>query len=263
MCDRPGLAAAALSVFALTALPALNAYAAEDLADTIARTGELRIGTEGVYPPFTYHDKDGKLTGADVEFGRKLAEKLGVKPVFVVIPWEGVFPAFDSGRVDIILNQISVTPARLEKYDFSEPYGYVKGVLFVNKKNNELRKLSQLKGHTAAATPSSDWRVVAESYGAKVTPVPEFSHVIEQVATGRVEAGINSELAVRDLLKERPDTPIKVVDKTPEGLGVTVPVKKGSPKFIAAVNKAIEELRADGTLKAISLKFLGIDTSSK
>ena len=74
---RRKLTAAALSLFTL---------AAEDLADKIARTGELRIGTEGVYPPFTYHDAAGKLTVADVELGRKLAEKLGVKPGFAETP---------------------------------------------------------------------------------------------------------------------------------------------------------------------------------
>lgn len=84
---RRKLTAAALSLFTLAALAAANALAAaEDLADKIARTGELRIDTEGVYPPFTYHDAAGKLTGADVEFGRKLAEKLGVKPVFAETP---------------------------------------------------------------------------------------------------------------------------------------------------------------------------------
>ena len=83
---RRKLTAAALSLFTLAALAAANALAAEDLADKIARTGELRIDTEGVYPPFTYHDAAGKLTGAAVEFGRKLAEKLGVKPVFAETP---------------------------------------------------------------------------------------------------------------------------------------------------------------------------------
>lgn len=91
---RRKLTAAALSLFTLAALAAANALAAEDLADKIARTGELRIDTEGVYPPFTYHDAAGKLTGAAVEFGRKLAEKLGVKPVFAETPLCG----FDEHR---------------------------------------------------------------------------------------------------------------------------------------------------------------------
>ena len=254
---------AALTVFALTALPAANALAAEDLADKIKRTGELRIGTEGVYPPFSFHDASGKLTGADVEFGRRLASKLGVKPVFVETPWEAMFAGLDSGRFDIVLNQISTSPERRQKYDFSEPYAYVKGVLVVQKNNTDIKTFADIKGRKSAQQAGSDWHGVALQQGADVVLVKDFSHAVEQVATGRAQALVNSELAVADFLKIRSNTPIKIVDKFKEGYGITIHVKKGNSKFLVQANKAIEELRTEGVLKELSLKYLGIDTSQK
>ncbi len=81
-----------------------GAMAGENL-DAIKSAGVLKIGTEGTYAPFTYHDKDNKLVGFDVEIGEAVAAKLGVKPEFVEGKWDGLIAGLDSKRYDAVINR--------------------------------------------------------------------------------------------------------------------------------------------------------------
>ena len=85
------------------------------------------IGTEGTYAPNSYHDEEGNLTGFDVEVGQLIARELGVEAQFVESSWDSLFAAMDSGRVDIVINEVEANEERAEKYDFSQPYTYVHG----------------------------------------------------------------------------------------------------------------------------------------
>jgi cystine transport system substrate-binding protein len=73
----------------------------------IQRAGVIKIGTEGTYPPFTYHDKSGKLVGFDVEIGELIASGLGVKPQFVEGKWDGLIAGVDAKRYDLVLNEVA------------------------------------------------------------------------------------------------------------------------------------------------------------
>ena len=209
---------------------AANAAHAEDLDDIKAR-GVLTIGTEGVYAPYTYHDEKGRLTGYDVEVGRAIAKKLGVEAKFVETPWDALIAGIDAKRYDIGINQIGLSPERLAKYDFTKPYVSIKGVLLVR--------------------------------SAEIVGVQDFAQSVQLIAQRRADAVVNSELAWVDYRKAQPNVPVKVVATTKEGIDVAIPVRKGNPKLLAALNQALDELRAEGVLKALSIKFLGIDVSTK
>ncbi|WP_038218136.1 transporter substrate-binding domain-containing protein, partial [Xenorhabdus bovienii] len=94
------------------------AYAKPTL-DNIQSAGVFRIGTEGAYAPFSYHDASGKLTGFDVEIGREIALRMKVKPEFIEGKWDGLIGGLDAGRSDAVMNQIAITPERAKKYRFS------------------------------------------------------------------------------------------------------------------------------------------------
>lgn len=89
--------------------------------EKILESGVLKVGTEGTYKPFTYHDDNNELCGYDVEVARAIGEKMGVKTEFSEITWEGLLTSLDTGTVDLVLNQVGVTDERKEKYDFSRP----------------------------------------------------------------------------------------------------------------------------------------------
>ena len=85
------------------------AFAADDLAK-IKSAGVFKIGTEGTYPPFTYHDGSGKLVGFDVEIGQEVAKRIGVKAEFVEGKWDGLVAGLDAKRYDAVINQVSISP---------------------------------------------------------------------------------------------------------------------------------------------------------
>lgn len=93
----------------------------QDLWKKVQDEGKLLIGTEGTYPPFTFHDDKGELTGFDVEISKEVAKRLGLKPEFLETQWDAMFAGLDSKRFDMIANQVGIRPDRQEKYDFSDP----------------------------------------------------------------------------------------------------------------------------------------------
>ena len=254
--------AALLSALGLVAAAILNPAQAE-LLDDIQAKGKIVIGTEGVYAPYTYHDEQNNLTGYDVEVGRAIAAELGVKAEFVESPWDSLIAGLDAKRYDVVINQVGSTPDRRQKFDFSQPYTSVKGVLLVNQKNNELTSLEQLKGHKVATTITSNWGQIVTGLGGEIVGVQGFDQAVQLVASGRAEATVNSEIAWNDYLSVKPNVPVKVVDRTKESLNSEIPFHKGNPKFAAAIDQAINKLRDDGTLSELSLKFLHVDLSGK
>ena len=89
----------------------------------VKSAGVLRVGTEGVYSPFSYHDPaTGQLVGYDVDVARAVADKLGVRVEFVETPWDSIFAALEANRFDVVANEVTINSERQQKYDLSEPY---------------------------------------------------------------------------------------------------------------------------------------------
>lgn len=237
--------------------------AADQLA-TIKTNGYFTIGTEGAWSPWTYVDDAGELVGFDVEIAKAIAEKLGVEAKFEIVEWDGIFAGIDNGRYDFTLNGVDWTEERAEKYSFSEPYAYGKTVLVVKGDNDEITKFEDLDGKTTANSISSTYAATAESYGATNTGVETIGETMELLIAGRIDATINSQESVGDYLKEQPDADIKIVAALEEKNNVVIPFRKNaeSESLIQAVNDALAELKADGTLTEISMKYFGVDITS-
>ncbi len=241
----------------------LNAALAEDLLSAIRQKGEVVVATEGAWAPWTYHDESDALVGFDVEVASRLAEKLGVSARFVESEWDGIFAGIDAKRYDIALNGIEVTEERAQKYDFTVPYGYIRTALIVRGDNTDITCFEDLKGKKTANSIASTYMTLAESYGAEAVGVDTLDQTIEMVLSGRADATLNAEVSVYDYLRVHPDANIKLVALTEEASQVAVPVRKGEENatLLEALNAAIEELRADGTLAEISVKYFGSDIS--
>jgi cystine transport system substrate-binding protein len=239
------------------------AQAQDDLA-RIKSAGAIQIGTEGTYAPFTYHDASG-LTGFDVEIGRAVAQRLGVKAVFVEGKWDGLIAGLDAKRYDAVINQVGITDARKAKYDFSDPYISSQAVLIVRDNNTAIKSFEDLKGKRSANTLTSNFGKLAQKYGAEVVAVQGFNESIDLLLSGRVDATINDNLSFLDFKKQKPDAKVKIVasDKSAEFSESGVLVRKGNPELVAAINKALEDIKADGTYKKISVKYFGTDLSAK
>lgn len=235
--------------------------ATQTLLDTIKANGKIRVGTEGTYAPFTYHDKDGKLTGFDVEIAQEIAKKIGVQAEFIETKWDGMFAGLDSKRFDIVVNEVTIKEDRKVKYDFSDPYIVSKSVLIVHKDNKDIKKITDLKGKKAGQSLTSNLTEIAKSNGAEIVQTDGFNQAIDLLLSKRIDATINDGLSYLDLKKQKPDVAIQVVDETKEASQSAVLLNKGNKELVDAVNKALTDLKKDGTYLKISEKYFGQDVS--
>jgi cystine transport system substrate-binding protein len=227
----------------------------------IKASGKLKIGTEGTYAPFTYHDKDGRLVGFDVEIARAICERLGVEADFIETPWDGIFAGLDSKRFDTVFNEVAIRDDRKEKYDFSDPYIVSKAVLLVHEDNKEIKKLADLKGKKSAQSLTSNLKDIAQANGAEIVGTEGFNQAVDLLLSKRADATINDNLSFLDLKKQRPDVKIKAVDETDEASSSAALFRKGNDDLVQAVNEALAAIKSDGTYMTISEKYFGADVS--
>ena len=235
-----------------------------DLLSQIQANGTITVAMEGTWAPWTYHDESDNLVGYDVEVATKIAEKLGVEPKFVEGEWDGLLAGLDAGRYDIMVNGVDITPERAEKYDFSTPYAYHRTAVITQKDNDSIKTLEDLNGKTTANTISSTYAELAEQYGATVTGVDDLNQTFELLLSGRIDATLNAEVTYYDYMKEHPDANAKIAVLAADANEVAIPMRKGdeTATLRAAIDTAIEEMRADGTLKELSEKYFGTDIST-
>lgn len=251
-----------------TAASAGASSAAGSAADQLAAiqaSGKLIVALEGAWQPWSYHDESDTLVGYDVEVSRAIAEKLGVEPEYVESDWDSLFAGLDAGRFDMVCNGVEVTDERALTYDFTTPYGYIHTALAVRKDNNEIKTFEDLKGKTTANSLASTYMELAESYGATVQGIDTLEETIQLLTAGRIDATLNADVSFYDYLNVHPDTDFKLVAQTEDASHVAIPLRKGdnSATLLEAVNNAIDELRANGTLKELSEKYFGQDISSE
>ena len=250
---------------ASSSAPAQSAGESGSLIERISNKGTVTVGTEGTYAPFTYHDKDGKLTGYDVEVTRAVADKLGVKVEFKETQWDSMMAGLKAGRFDVVANQVGLTsPERQATFDKSEPYSWSGAVLVIRKDSN-IKSIDDIKGVKTAQSLTSNYGEKAKAAGAELVPVDGLAQSLTLIEQKRADATLNDELAVLDYLKNKPDAGVKIVWSAPadEKVGSGLIVNKGNDEALAKFSTAMTELKADGTLKKLGEQFFGKDISVK
>jgi cystine transport system permease protein len=225
----------------------------------------VRVGTEGTYPPFTYRDPDTQqLTGFDIEVMRAVGAEAGWDVQFVEAPFDSLFPALDSGRIDVIANQVTINPEREARYLFSTPYTYSHGVIVTAQGTDDITTLADLKGRTTAQTASSNWAQVAKAAGAKVQYVQDFGPGVELLAQGRVDAIVNDNIAVLDYLATSGNDQVKIAgDAGDETLEQALTFRRADAALQQEADAALRALAEDGTLAKISEKYFKADVTVK
>ncbi|MDF1602292.1 ABC transporter substrate-binding protein/permease [Nocardioides sp. YIM 152315] len=225
----------------------------------------VRVGTEGVYPPFTYRDPEtNELTGFDVEVMKAVGEEAGWDVEFVEAPFDALFPALDSGRIDVIANQVTINPEREARYLFSTPYTYSHGVIVTAADTDDITSLDDLRGRTTAQTSSSNWAEVARDAGAKVQYVKDFGPGVELLIQGRVDAIVNDNIAVLDYLATSGTDQVKIAgDAGDETLEQALAFRKSDAQLRQQADEALKTLTDDGTLAEISESYFQADVTQR
>lgn len=223
--------------------------------------GTLTVATEGTYRPFSYHDESGTLTGFDVEIAQAVADKLGLKVRFQETQWDAIFAGLDAGRFDVIANQVSINAEREQKYLFSSPYTVSRGVVVTTEDDSSISSFADLAGKTTAQSLTSNWYELATESGAQVEAVEGWAQAVALLQQGRVDATINDQLTYLDYEKTNSPTGLKIAAETEDTSESAFATTKDKQALTDAIDTALEELRADGTLAEISQKYFGADVT--
>lgn len=220
----------------------------------------LRVGLEGTYPPFNFQDAQGQLTGFEVDFAKALAAKMGVKAELRPSPFAGLLGALESRRIDVVINQITITPDRQAKYDFSEPYT-VSGIQIIALKGkpapSKPEDLAGKKVGVGLGTNYEQW-LRANVPSADVRSYEDDPTKYQDLRAGRIDAVLNDRLVAADFVKTSPEFVASGQPFAAQGSGVAM---KKDPGLKVVINQAIDALRANGKLAAISQAWFGMDVT--
>ena len=233
-------------------------------AATVAQADTLRVGMSGSYYPFTFVSQD-KLQGFEIDVMNAIGEQTGDDIKFVTASFSGLAGMLDSGRIDTIANQITITPERQAKYAFSEPYVYDGAQVVVRKGNDDIHGVEDLKGKTVIMNLGSNYETLLKAlpYADEINLKTYESNIEQDVALGRADAFVMDRTSATQVIKDKP-LPLQLAGQPFSKIENALPFRNDDKGLAQRdrVNQALETLRQNGELKAISEKWFGDDITS-
>lgn len=232
--------------------------AAEDLAE-VKKKGEIRMAMSGQYPPFNFVDENNKLTGFDVEMGNEIAKRIGIKGMALSTAWDGIIAGLLANKYELICGSMAITEKRLESIDFSDPY-YRSGAQLFVKKGSPISSIKELDGKKVGVTLGTTYETwVRENIaGAEIRTYKGVPDMILEISNGRIDGFITDKI-VGALAIKKNGVPIALAGELLYEEKMGIALRQNNPELKAAMNAALAEMKSDGTYKAISMKWLGID----
>lgn len=225
----------------------------------------VKVGMSGSYYPFTFVKLD-KLQGFEVDVWNEIAKRMDRDVEFVTSSFSGLFGMLETGRIDTIANQITITPERLEKYNFSSPYVYDGAQIVVRKGNNSIQGLADLKDKKVAVNLGSNFEQLLRKQDTnhEINIITYETNLEQDVVLGRTDAFVMDRVGSAQLIKES-GLALQLAGKPFDTLENAFPFLKipDQAALLAEVDKALAEMRGDGTLTNISERWLGADVSNK
>jgi len=226
--------------------------------------GPIVAGANIGYPPFEYMEGD-KAVGFDIDLWTEVGVRLDRETTFMNIPWEGLIPGLLAEKFDVIMSCMGITEKRLEQVDFSKPYYKSRFALAVLKESpvNSLADLKGTKVGIQTGTMAEAWiRDHETELGiAEIIPYDEMPDAILDLQAKRIDVAANDFPYLAHLAKANPD--IRVVDETfGDGINIGIAFRKEDTELRAEVDRAIDEIIADGTYAQIYAKWFGREPSA-
>lgn len=230
-------------------------------APLLAQDGPLRVGMSGQYFPFTFVEQD-ELKGFDVDVMNAIGEEMGRDIKYETANFSGLFGMLESGRIDTVANQITITEDRQKAYIFSEPYVYDGAQVVTKKGNTEVESVEDLKGKTVAVNLGSNFEALLRDlpYADEIDIKTYESNLERDTALGRVDAFVMDRVSASQIIKDKP-LPLELAGPTFSQITNAYPFRdtEAGRALRDEVNEALAALRDDGTLATISEKWFGTD----
>jgi polar amino acid transport system substrate-binding protein len=255
---------------AVAAVPRLSFASGRTLAE-IKASGELKIGCEAAYVPFTYR-QDGKIVGYDVELAEAFCKSLGVKPNFIDTAWAGVIPSLYAKKFDVVMSSMSYTKERLERVAFTIPYAEASQALLVRAADaDKIRTASDLNGRTLAVKLGSPGQILQEKIDTalkagggsgfkELRTFDDHPSAYVALAQNRVDGVLNTLPTLAMVLRDAPGKYALVKNMGADNWA-GIAARKEDGEIIAFLNGELQRMKADGSLYALQQKWFGLRMS--
>jgi polar amino acid transport system substrate-binding protein len=244
-----------VSVALATIVAAGSAHA--DLLDDVKAAKKIRIAIDLGVPPYGMTDGQMKPVGSDVETARLLARDLGVELEIVQTTGANRIPFLQTGKADIVISSLSVTPEREKVIDFSVPYAHILSVI-AGPKSVGIKGFEDLAGKRVASTrgTTNDKLATEGARDAQIVRYDDDATLITAVTSGQADIVATSPALVKTMRENAPqrDIEVKFVMK---GFPLGIGMRKGEPRLQKWINEWIQANTANGQLMAIHKKFHG------
>lgn len=230
-------------------------------APAIAQDDPVRVGMSGQYFPFTFVEQD-TLKGFEVDVMNAIGKEMGREIQYQTANFSGLFGMLESGRIDTVANQITITEERQKAYIFSEPYVYDGAQVVTKEGNTEVESVEDLKGKTVAVNLGSNFEALLRElpYADDINIKTYESNLERDTALGRVDAFVMDRVSASQIIKEKP-LPLELAGPTFSQITNAYPFRDtdAGRALRDEVNAALAALRENGTLASISEKWFGTD----
>lgn len=254
---------AMLLVFAF----ALTACGSNSASSTDSGNQEvLKVGIDDTYPPMEFKDDAGENAGYDIDVAQALGEKLGMKVEFVPTAWTAIFAALQANKYDCIISSLSITEERKETIAYTRPYIANNLVIVVKKGVDDIKSEKDLKDKGVCVQMGTTADEACKKFNEE-TPFKTYKQydkmtdALNDLKIGRVDALVSDVVVAKYFVAKDPDN-YTVVNTTLPNEPIAIGCKKSNTAMAEKLDKALEEIMADGTLKKISEKWFGEDMTA-
>jgi polar amino acid transport system substrate-binding protein len=250
----------AVAALLLASSFATLAAKADDL-EKIKAAGELKIAMSGQYPPFNFVSDQNEVVGFDADIGKGIAERLGVKGTIITTAWDGIIAGLLANKYDTVVGSMTITPEREKVVDFVGPYYHAGRAVFVNT-DSKVQSIEDLKGKTIGVTLGETHEKWAREQGGwDIRTYKGLPELLLELKAGRVEAIVVDNIPVMVAVKQTGEKVRKLDTPNIEGgsVAIGIAIRKDNPELKAAMQKALNDMMADGTYAKISNQWVGSD----
>ncbi|MDR2527173.1 MAG: basic amino acid ABC transporter substrate-binding protein [Rickettsiales bacterium] len=225
-------------------------------AITLSFAKVIKVGTNATYPPFEFFDKNGKIIGFDADLLDSISKDTGLKFELIDLPFDGLVANLASGKVDMVISALSITDERKQKVNFSNPYFQHTVLLLVQKNNNKINGVKDLKNNIKLGVETGS---AQEKYAQQFKDIQLLFYdnveIYTALETGKVDAILMDNSPALYYIKNKKNPKIKVVGEpvNPKDVGIAIP--KGDKKLLDTINNSLSSIKKSGEYETLYKKW--------